>query len=341
MDRARFREITGRYSSQRIAVVGDVCLDRYLEIDPAREEVSLETGLPVHNVVNVRGQPGGAGTIINNLSALGVKEIWPIAFAGIDGEGFELLQALRRVPGISTDYFLQTPLRRTFTYAKPLILHPGRPPQELSRLDHKNWTPTPRAVEEAMVRAIGEVSAKADAVIVLDQVDLPGTGVITPAILSALGEQIQSWPDRLILADSRNGFTGYPPMTLKMNLRELAAGCNRADDLTEGEARAALIEISRQTGRNVFVTLAEKGLMGGSSDLNIQKILSLPVRGTIDVVGAGDAVTANLTAALLGGATVREALELAAAGASVVIHQLGTTGVARVTDLEATLFQVP
>ena len=26
-------------------------LDRYLEIDPARAEVSIETGLPVHNVM--------------------------------------------------------------------------------------------------------------------------------------------------------------------------------------------------------------------------------------------------------------------------------------------------
>ena len=42
-------------------MVGDFCLDRYLEIDPALAETSLETGLPVHNVVRVRSQPGGGG----------------------------------------------------------------------------------------------------------------------------------------------------------------------------------------------------------------------------------------------------------------------------------------
>ena len=62
MDSARFNAIVERYSGLRIAVLGDFCLDRYLEIDPARQETSLETGLPVHNVVNVRSQPGGAGT---------------------------------------------------------------------------------------------------------------------------------------------------------------------------------------------------------------------------------------------------------------------------------------
>jgi len=54
MTGARFQEISERYRDLSIAVLGDFCLDRYLEIDPARHEVSLETGLPVHNVVNVR-----------------------------------------------------------------------------------------------------------------------------------------------------------------------------------------------------------------------------------------------------------------------------------------------
>ena len=57
MDSARFSGIVERYSGLRIAVLGDFCLDRYLEIDPSKAEVSLETGLPVHNVMNVRAQP--------------------------------------------------------------------------------------------------------------------------------------------------------------------------------------------------------------------------------------------------------------------------------------------
>jgi len=50
-------------------------------------------------------------------------------------------------------------------------------------------------------------------------------------------------------------------------------------------------------------------------------------------VGAGDAVTANLAAALAARATLREAIELANAAASVVIHQLGTTGTASVAEI--------
>src|SRR5712675_2436340 len=116
MDPSRFQAITERFSGLSIAVVGDFCLDRYLEIDPAREETSIETGLPVHNVVNVRSQPGAAGTILNYLVALGIGKIFPIGFVGEDGEGLELWYSLEARRGVRLDHFLRSNLRRTFTY---------------------------------------------------------------------------------------------------------------------------------------------------------------------------------------------------------------------------------
>src|SRR4051812_10507306 len=105
MTSGRLREIAARYAQLRIAVIGDFCLDRYLEIDPARAETSIETSLPVYNVTNVRAQPGAAGTILNNLVALGVGKIIPVGFCGEDGEGYELLRALRSLPGVDAGHF--------------------------------------------------------------------------------------------------------------------------------------------------------------------------------------------------------------------------------------------
>ena len=95
MNSTQFHQITGCYRRLSIAVLGDFCLDRYLEIDPALAETSLETGLSVFNVVRVRAQPGGAGTVLNNLAALGIGRIIPVGFAGDDGEGFELIARCR------------------------------------------------------------------------------------------------------------------------------------------------------------------------------------------------------------------------------------------------------
>src|SRR5580704_8185929 len=135
MREERFVSITGRYNRLRIAVVGDFFLDRYLHIDPAKTEISIETGLPVYNVVQVRSQPGAAGTILNNLVALGIGEIHAIGFCGDDGEGYELRRALEAQPGVKMEHFITSARRLTPVYRKPLLIESGRPPRELNRLD--------------------------------------------------------------------------------------------------------------------------------------------------------------------------------------------------------------
>jgi bifunctional ADP-heptose synthase (sugar kinase/adenylyltransferase) len=81
--------------------------------------------------------------------------------------------------------------------------------------------------------------------------------------------------------------------------------------------------------------------MVGAGGETVEFAPSLPIRGEIDIVGAGDAVTANLTAALSAGAALKEALQIAQLAASIVIHQLGTTGTASVAQLAELLGRSP
>ena len=338
MDLARFEKITNRYTHLRIAIVGDFCLDRYLEIDPAKREISIETGLPVHNVVNVRSQPGGAGTILNNLSELGIGAIFPVGFCGEDGEGFELRRTLQHKSGIQLNHFVQTELRRTFTYCKPLMMEPDKPPMELNRLDSKNWMPTPALVQGRLMDSVRTLAREVDAMVVLDQVDVPETGVVTKEVLETISSIIKPLPNLLILADSRRGLRGYPPVTFKMNAAELSTlsgAVQKNRDLEDIKTIAATL--ARKQSRCVFVTLSERGILGASPNGEVEHVPALPVRGPIDIVGAGDAVTANLAAALAAGATISEAMEIAMAAASVVIHQLGTTGTASVSQVRSLL----
>ncbi|MCO6459565.1 MAG: hypothetical protein J5I93_29985, partial [Pirellulaceae bacterium] len=78
---------------------------------------------------------------------------------------------------------------------------------------------------------------------------------------------------------------------------------------------------------------------GAAPGQSARHVPAYPIHGPIDIVGAGDATMANLAAALAGGADLTEAMELAMAGASVVIHQLGTTGTATVAQLAECLGQ--
>ncbi len=337
----RFHTLTARYPSLRVAIVGDFCLNRYLEIDPARAETSLETGLPVYNVTNVRSQPGAAGTILNNLVALGVGAIYPVGFCGEDGEGFELQRALRAKPGVRLDHMVPTSLRRTFTYCKPLLRESGKPPRELNRLDSKNWSPTPAEVEDRLRASVRQLAGQVDAIIVMDQVDLADTGVVTRRVLETLGELAQKNLANLVIADSRRSLRDFPPVTFKMNGAELAAlaGVGALQELEAVKRHAG--ELAARNGQAVFVTLAERGIVGAAPDGTIGHVPTLPLRGEIDIVGAGDSVTANLTCALAAGATLREAMELAMAAASIVIHQLGTTGTASMPQIGQLLAATP
>lgn len=329
----RFQAVASRYAGLRIAVVGDFCLDRYLEIDPAKAETSIETGLPVHNVVRVRAQPGGAGTVVNNLSALGVGRIEVVGVRGDDGEGYELQRALEAMPGVSVQHLLISPERRTFTYCKPLIVEPGREPVELNRLDSKNWTPTPKSIETRLIEALEIVAGLADAVIALEQVDKAETGAITRGLLEAMDSLNDKHPRLTILADSRRGLGDWPSVGFKMNGDELAAMLGRPDVAESLKSvQQAAAELAVRTTEPVFITLAERGIVAAKGS-EVVHVPALPVRGPIDVVGAGDSVTANLAAALAAEATLQEAVELAIAASSVVVHQLGTTGTATVEDL--------
>jgi rfaE bifunctional protein kinase chain/domain len=348
----RFAAVTARFAQLCVGVVGDFSLDRYLDIDPAKAETSLETGLPVHNVTRVRCSPGAAGNIVQNLGALGAGKLWPVGFCGEDGEGFELLRALRAVPGVSLDNFLRTPERRTFTYTKPLIHIPSKAPVELSRLDIKNWAPTPPDVEAELCSALRDLAPEFDALIVMDQAGVPGCGVITPAVLKTVRELSLAQPQRVILADSRHGLGRFPPLVFKMNAAEFSVLTGGAQnqrhsigdidpataDLPLAEIMAGADRLAAASRRAVFITLAERGIVGAAPGESAVHVPALPVRGEIDIVGAGDAVTAVLTLSLAAGATLPEAMQLAQAAASVVIHQLGTTGAAPVPEIRKLLF---
>ncbi|MGZ8937621.1 MAG: bifunctional heptose 7-phosphate kinase/heptose 1-phosphate adenyltransferase [Limisphaerales bacterium] len=323
----QLNQITESYGKLRIGLVGDICLDRYFEIDPGLQEISIETNLPVHNVVQVRCQPGGAGTILNNLVALGVGAIYPAAVIGQDGEGYELRRSLEKLGGVRLDWVVESQERHTFTYSKPLLMHQNRAPEELNRLDTKNWTPTPDVLQGRLVDAVRALAKEMDALILLDQVDIPETGVVTRKVLEAVREASEANPNLLIIADSRRSLRGYPPASLKMNATELGLFFNAPGPLSVEEIRDKALSLSAEYGRHVFVTMSERGMLGAYRGA-VEVVPTLPVRGEIDIVGAGDAVTANLTAAISAGASLKEALEIAQLAASVVVHQLGTTGTA-------------
>ncbi|WP_020474396.1 bifunctional heptose 7-phosphate kinase/heptose 1-phosphate adenyltransferase [Zavarzinella formosa] len=301
---------------RRIGLVGDLFLDRYLDIDAALTEPSIETGLDAYQITGVRSNPGALGTIINNLVALGVGSIQPVALIGDDGEGYELRQALQRMPGVSLDGLVNCPGARTPTYTKPMLHRPGKPADELNRLDIKNRRPTPRIVEDQLIDLFESWWEQVDAWIVLDQVSEEDCGVITRRVRERIADRAGQDAGRFVLADSRERISQFQCVSAKPNARE-------AESYPGGAAQFAV-----GLGRPVFLTRGEQGIDLYSADGELENVPGYPVNGPIDIVGAGDSTSAGIACAVVSGLTMREAAAFGNLVASITVQQLGTTGTA-------------
>jgi len=329
----RLDEIASRYGAVRVALVGDIALDRYLEIDPALAEESIETGLPVHNVVRVRPQPGAGGNVLANLAALGPKRLAAVGYCGDDGEGAELRRTLAEM-GVDLTHFLSRPDRMTFTYTKPLLVHADRPPEELSRLDLRSRTPTPADLEDEIVGSLGAAAADADVVVAMDQAPEPGCGVVTRRVKTELAALAKAYPRKVFIADSRTSIGDFANVRIKVNAEELARRFGAAEEGADLETLAA--RWANELGRDVFVTLGEDGVLAASAG-EVTLAAGIPAEPPIDIVGAGDSVLAGIAMALGAGATPAEAAELGNLAAAVTVRKIGTTGTATVEELAAML----
>lgn len=314
--------ILGRLFYLNVGVVGDLFLDRYLDLDAALTEPSLETGLDAYQVVRVRSCPGAAGTVINNLSALGVARILPLAVLGDDGEGFELRQALAALRGVDQQHLFTTPERRTPTYTKPMLSRPGETPRELNRFDIKNRTPLPTELEDKLLRSLDELWRQANVLVVLDQVSEVDCGVVTRRVRQRLAELAALEPHKFVLADSRERIGEFRQVCVKPNERECRQALGLADD-----APLDVAELARRTGRPVFCTRGDAGILVVDPPQR-HTVPAYSVSGPIDIVGAGDATSAGIVCARAAGASLTEAAAFGCLVASITIQQIGTTGTA-------------
>jgi sugar/nucleoside kinase (ribokinase family) len=134
---------------------------------------------------------------------------------------------------------------------------------------------------------------------------------------------------KLVLIDSRQRLGDFSHGVLKGNRAEIlrAAGVDETADGLDAIVQAADTLVAR-THRLVFATLGESGILVKRTGAFYSQVPAIPIHGPIDIVGAGDSVTAALTASMLAGANEIEAAQIACLVASITIQQIGTTGVA-------------
>ncbi len=323
----RLQELLELFPSRRIAVVGDFFLDKYLETDPAIVEISVETGKPAHQVVDVRRSPGAAGTVVNNLSALGAGSLHAIGAIGDDGEGYDLWNELER-RRCSTGGLPMFDTLRTPTYLKPRDVNDPSLGGEFERYDTKNRKPLPAEIGTNVLSALDEVLGKVDAIIVADQVEQDDHGIITAAVRDAISERAARHRNVIFWADSRKHIRRFRNMIIKPNQFEAVGHKNPrpGEEIELARLEQALPALRATIGAPVCVTRSVHGIL--VSDPQLTFVPSVRVQGPVDPTGAGDSVTAGAVLALTAGATLPEAALVGILVASITVQQLATTGTA-------------
>ena len=327
MDIEQLESILSKLKDISILVLGDYFLDKYLLLDPALDEKSIETGLTAYQVVGKKLYPGAAGTVTNNLRALGVGKVIALGVAGEDGEGCELIKSLQAI-GVLADNMVITGERFTPTYIKAMIIEEdGR--REINRIDIKNRIPTSRWIEDLIIERLVKLSREVDAVVVLDQVTEKDCGTVTGRVRKKLAELGDTRSDLVIYADSRVYTYFFDNILIKCNNHELLKTFHYDPDKEPEEdlIRKCGVMLSLKNNRPVFVTMGSKGQIVFEGE-KVTEILAVPAEGPFDICGAGDATTSGIISALCCGASYCDAALFGNTVASITIQQLGTTGTA-------------
>ncbi|MGC3955343.1 MAG: PfkB family carbohydrate kinase [Propionicimonas sp.] len=303
----------------RVTVFGDLSLDAYWDVRADPQQVSVETGLVVREVMSQRYTLGGAGNVLVNLRALGVGQLKALGVCGKDPFGARLLEELQALGVDASDYQVVGDDWQTLVYAKPYI---GS--AEESRIDFGTYHELPQAVIEDLLRTLESAAAVSDAVIINQQVSTSQFSVSTVERIAAI---VAKHSDVVFVIDARDLAATIPGAVLKVNCREAAAlvGEEPTEILADADAARIAVIISTSTGRPVFLTRGEMGMLVADGDLTTS-ILPVDVGSRVDPVGAGDCVTATVATMLAAGAAAHEAGEVANLAAAITVKQLQSTG---------------
>jgi bifunctional ADP-heptose synthase (sugar kinase/adenylyltransferase) len=334
MNRERLVFLLKQFPNLHITVFGDLFLDKWFQIDRGLDEPSVETELTAYQAVGVRKSAGAAGTVLNNLKALQVGTCYAVSFLGMDGDGWEVLQALKGI-GVDTRHVVRSRERMTPVYMKPMFTV-GDDSKESNRIDIKNRTATPESLENKMVLHLQAAALRSDAVIILDQLTQENTGVVTNALREEIARIANVRPGQLFFADSRAFIHRFANVTIKCNHLEAVkmALKRETDTFSKSDVFEAMDKLKHQTGKSVFITCGANGV---ACKLMEESCLVPAMRqtGPIDVCGAGDACTAGIVSALCAGADPREAAFIGNLAAGVTVRKIGTTGTASPEEIIA------
>jgi rfaE bifunctional protein kinase chain/domain len=320
----RLAELFENFRQKRVAVVGDLMLDRYFWGSVAR--ISPEAPVPVVEIESESARLGGAANVANNIKSLGGE---PILIGVIGNDNSASLLRDLMIESAFTTAGLVVDANRPTTVKTRVIAHS----QHVVRIDRETRDEISYTLQHRILEVLRQNIHSVDAIIIEDY----NKGVIVKSLIKQL-VNLANEHKKVITVDPKfNNFFEYCGVTVfKPNIKEVEAvmGMRIADDVAVEEAGRAIID--RLQAKNILLTRGEKG-MTLFEQAGIITHVPAKTRKVADVSGAGDTVISTLTVALASGANVREATSLANYAGGVVCGEVGIVPIAKDALLSAIL----
>jgi rfaE bifunctional protein kinase chain/domain len=312
----RLRQLREAFYGKRIAIIGDVMLDRYLWGTVSR--ISPEAPVPIVEVTSSSSSLGGASNVGNNITSLdGIAVLFGVI--GDDQDGKELMQKATK-SGMHTSGLIVDSQRPT-TVKTRVIAHS----QHVVRIDSEVRRAISVETENKILNTLEANIDSVDAIILEDY----NKGVLTANVIHG-AIKLAKKKNKIITVDPKfDNFFEYKQVTVfKPNRSESEASLG-VKITTETDRIAAGTEIRRRLDAdNLLLTLGESGVALFERD-GTTSTMHTTARKVADVSGAGDTVIATLTMALAAGATPKEASTLANYAGGIVCGEVGAVPIER------------
>ncbi|MCL5267126.1 MAG: D-glycero-beta-D-manno-heptose-7-phosphate kinase [Bacteroidetes bacterium] len=306
----RLRFLFDNFSGKRVAVLGDLMLDKYVWGTVSR--ISPEAPVPVLQVDSESARLGGAANVANNIKSLGAE---PVLFGivGEDEAGEKIRQILDEMglckEGIITDH------DRPTTVKTRVIAHS----QHVVRMDYEVNRGIDGKIQRRVMEILNSMSGEIDALLLEDY----NKGMLTKDLLSEVIGLARSKGKVISVDPKQANFFEYKQVTLfKPNRKEAEGALGLPAGSDEDAVKAAKELLTRLQCENVLLTRGEKGMTLVEGDGSSTQFPT-KARKVADVSGAGDTVISTLTVALVSGASVKEAAAIANHAGGIVCGEVG------------------
>lgn len=318
----QLHDLIDNLTGKTVAVLGDYMLDRYIVGEVSR--ISPEAPVPVVRVDRENFVPGGAGNVVRNLAALGIKPL-VCGVIGDDEPGKKLAEQLQEL-GADLKPLVRTAERGTTTKTRVIGNR-----QQICRVDYDHDGEADGPVYEDLVKQTIASLDHAEAMVLSDY----AKGVLTEALSSRIIQQART-QDVLVCVDPKPmHLPRFRGATLISPNEAEAAEATRIRIEDDEDAVLAARTLQKQGDLEAaLVTRGGKGmcLYESNGDAYIIPAVAAEV---FDVTGAGDTAVSVATACLAAGGSFLHSALIANLAGGEVVQQIGcaTVGPERLHEL--------